>query len=235
MRFKARLLMRSSTRNSRLLLGRVLFLFWLISNPSSRLANSQVTEDDGLMSFFASEQQRGSVLTYTQSYTDDQNERVSYAGTLYTGIKLFKVDDCRISARVAVEDRYSGSIRRNHLGRVRFQPTGELTDDTVYEYDLNLADLSSDSVHDLRAVPAELNINTSFRCQEDLFCSLYWVQITATADKIAETRTVNGIQDLDKKTKSIVLPIASQELAIQGTRLLSAAIRACSTKSGAHE
>ena len=228
--------MRSSILKSRFLLGRAFYLLWLISNLSSRPANSQVTAEEGdLLSFFASEQQRGSVLTYRQSYIDDQKERVSYAGTLYTGIKLFKLDNCRMSARVAVEDRYSGSIRRRDWGRVRFQPTGELTDDTVYEYDLNLADLSSDGVHDLRAVPAELNINTTFRCQEDPFCNLYWVQITATANKVAETRTVNGIQDLDKKTKSIVLPIASQELAIQGTRLLSTAIRACSSNSSAHE
>jgi hypothetical protein len=227
--------MRSSIQKSRFLLGRVLFLLWLISNLSARPANSQVTPEGGdLLSFFASEQQRGSVLTYRQSYIDDQNEKVSYTGTLYTGIKLFKLNDCRMSARVAVEDRYSGSIRRRDLGRVRFQPTGELTDDTVYEYDLNLADLSPDGVHDLRAVPAELNINTTFRCQEDFFCNLSWVQITATANKIAETRTVNGIQDLDKKTKSIVLPMTSQELAIQGIRLLNGAIRACSTNSGAH-
>jgi hypothetical protein len=227
--------MRSSIQKSRFLLGRVLFLLWLISNLSARPANSQVTPEEGdLLSFFASEQQRGSVLTYGQSYIDDQNERVSYAGTLYTGIKLFKLNDYRMSARVAVEDRYSGSIRRRDLGRVRFQPTGELTDDTVYEYDLNLADLSPDGVHDLRAVPAELNINTTFRCQEDLFCNLSWVQITATANNIAETRTVNGIQDLDKKTTSIVLPMTSQELAIQGIRLLSGAIRACSTNRSAH-
>jgi|ERR1700733_5635029 hypothetical protein len=214
-------------------LGCATFLLCLISNLSSI---GQVTAEDGeLLSFIAAEQQRGSVLTYTQSYTDDQDERVSYTGTLYTGIQRFELHDCQMNARVAFEDRYSGRIGRRSLGRVHFQPTGELTDDTVYEYHLNLAELSSDGVHDLRAVPAELNINTSFRCLEDSFCNLYWVQVTATANKIAETRTVNGIQDLDKKTTSIVLPMASQELAIQGTRLLTAAIRACSTDSSAHE
>lgn len=230
------IVMKSSIQNGRFRLGRAVFLLWLISSLSSRPSNSQVTAEGGeLVSFFASEQVRGSVLTYRQSYTDDQNERVSYAGTLYAGINLFKLDDCQMSARVAVEDRYSGSVGRRGLGRVHFQPTGELTDDTFYEYRLNLADLSSDGVHDLRAVPAELNINTSFRCQEDPFCNLYWVQITATANKIAETRTVNGIQDINKKTTSIVLPMASHESAIQGTSLLTAAIGACSTSGSARE
>jgi hypothetical protein len=214
-------------------LGRAIFLLWLISNLSS---NAQETAEGGqLLSFIAAEQQRGSVLTYTQSYTDDQAERVSYTGTLYAGIQRFELHGCQMNVRVAFEDRYSGNIGRRSFGRVHFQPTGELTDDTVYEYHVNLAELSSDGVHDLRAIPAELNIKTSFRCLEDSHCNLYWVQIAATANKVAETRTVNGIQEPDKKTTSIVLPMASQELAVQGTRLLSGAIRACSTDSSAHE
>ena len=214
-------------------LGRAILLLWLFSNLSS---NAQETAEGGeLLSFIAAEQQRGSVLTYTQSYTDDQAERVSYTGTLYTGIQRFDLHDCQMNVRVAFEDRYSGRIGRRSFGRVHFQSTGELTDDTVYEYHVSLAELSSDGVRDLRAIPAELNTKTSFSCVEDSHCNLYWVQIAATANKVAETRTVNGIQDLDKKTTSIVLPMATQESAIQGTRLLSAAIRACSTGSSAHE
>jgi hypothetical protein len=189
-----------------------------------------VTPESGdLVSFIATEQQHGSVLTYTQSYTDDQNERVSYAGTLYTGIRLFKLDECQMMARVAVEDRFSGRIEHRTLGRIHFESTGELTDDTVYEYRLSLRDLSPDGIRELRAVPAEMNIKTTFRCEEDSFCNLYWVHVTAPDKKISETRTVNGIQNLDTKATSIVLPMASQELAVQGAKLFSAAIRACST------
>jgi hypothetical protein len=181
------------------------------------------------VSFIATEQQRGSVLTYTQSYTDDQKERVSYAGTLYTGIRFFKLDECQMIARVAVEDRFSGRIEHRNFGRLHFEPTGELTDDNVYEYRLSLRDLSPDGIQDLRAVPAEMNINTTFRCEEDGSCNLYWVHITASGNKIAKTRTVNGIQNLDTKATSIVLPMASQEFAVQGAKLFRAAILACST------
>ena len=192
-------------------------------------------EGGKLLDFIASEQQRGSVLTYAQSYADDHHERVSYTGTLYTGIHLFKLDECQVMARVVVEDRFSGTIEHQKLGRVHLEPTGELTDDTVYEYRLSLRELSSEGVHELRAVPAELDRNTTFRCQEDAFCNLYWIQITAPSDRIAETRTVNEIQNLDFRTTSIVLPISSQELAIQGAKLFSAAIRACSTNRSAHQ
>jgi hypothetical protein len=192
-------------------------------------------EGGELLSFIASEQQHGSVLTYTQSYTDDQHERVSYSGTLYAGIHAFKLDDCEMMARVAVEDRYSGTIGRRSFGRVHLEQTGELTDDTVYEYRLSLGDLSPDWVHAISAVPAQLNINTSFRCQEDSFCNLQWIHITAPAPKMAETRTVNGLQNLDSRVTSIVLPVSSQELAVRGARLFSALIRACSIKHNVHE
>ena len=107
--------------------------------------------------------------------------------------------------------------------------TTVLTDDTVYEYRLSLRGLSPDGIHELRAVPAEMNINTTFRCEEDRFCNLYWVHITAPGNKIAKTRTVNSIQNLDTKATSIVLLMASQEFAVLGEKLFRVAIRACST------
>ena len=230
MKFEWQFLIKISTRNGVFQLGRGVFLLCLISHLSSRLVDSQVTPEGGeLLSFIASEQQRGSVLTYTQHYTDDQNERVFYAGTLYTAIQRFKLDECQMIARVVVEDRFSGRIEHRSFGRVHFESTGELTDDTLYEYRLSLRDVSPDGVHDLRAVPAEMNNNTVFGCEEDRLCNLYWIHITAPDNKIAETRTVNGIQNLDTKATSVVLPMASQELAVQGAKLFGAAIRSCST------
>ena len=218
-----------STKKGRFRLGQTVFLLCLLSPFIFKTVDPQVTPGSGdLQSFIASEQQQGSVLTYTQSYTDDQNERVSYAGTLYTGIRLLKLDECQMIARVAVEDRFSGRIGHRSLGRVHYESTGQLTDDTVYEYRLSLRDLSPDGIQELRAVPAEMNINTTFRCEEDRFCNLYWIHITAPNNKITETRTVNAIRNLDTKATSIVLPMASQELAVQGAKLFSAAVRACS-------
>jgi hypothetical protein len=215
---------------------RAIFVLFTVANSASINVDAQTTPQGGeLLNFIATQQQRGSVLTYAQSYVDDENERVSYNGTLYAGISLFKLDECKVTARVAIQDRYSGAIEHRAFGRVHLEPTGPLKDDTVYEYRLNLGELSADAVHALGAIPAQLNLHTTVRCEEDRSCNLSWIQITAPDGKIAETKTVNGIQDVDAKAKAIVLPIASPEEAAQAAKLFNGAIRACSVNASAHK
>jgi hypothetical protein len=185
-------------------------------------AQAQMTPEGGeLVDFIAAEQQRGSVLTYAQSYVDDENEKVSYKGTLYAGIHHFKLDECKVTVRVDIQDTYSGAIEHRNFGRVHLEQTGELRDDTVYAYRFDLGELGADAVHALSAVPAQLNIHTTVRCEEDRSCNLSWIQIAPPNGGIAETRTVNGIQDLDSKAKAMVLPMASPETAGQAAKLFS--------------
>jgi hypothetical protein len=209
----------------------VLVLFAIAIN-----AQAQMTPEGGeLVDFIAAEQQRGSVLTYAQSYVDDENEKVSYKGTLYAGIHQFKLDECKVTVRVAIEDRYSGAIEHRNFGRVHLEQTGEQRDDTVYEYRFGLGELGTDAVHALSAVPGQLNIHTTIRCEEDRSCNLSRVQIMAPNTGMAETRTVNGIRDVDSKAKAIVLPMASPEAAAQAAKLFSVAIGACSVNASAHK
>jgi hypothetical protein len=211
-------------------LPRAVFVFLIITQvPGTNLYSQMSSEGGALLEFIASEQQHGSVLTYSQSYIDDENERVSYTGTLYTGIQLFKLDGCKVMARIAVEDRFSGTIEhQSGFGRVHTERTGYLTDDTVYEYRFSLGELSADGIHDFLAVPAQLSINTSVRCEEDRSCNLSWLRITAPHGEIAETRTVNGIQDIDSRVTSIVLPMMSPEIAANAAKLFRGAVGACS-------
>ena len=186
-------------------------------------------EGGALLEFIASEQQHFSVLTYTQSYLDDQHERVSYTGTLYEGIHSFKLNECEVVAQVAVQDRFSGAIEhRSGLGRVHYERTGELTDDTVYEYRFSLAKLNAGEITDSRARPVQFLSGTNFQCQEDRSCSLSWVRLRSQDPEISEIRTVNGIQDIDAKVSSIVLPMASAEIAANAVKVFSSAVRACS-------
>lgn len=214
----------------------VFFVLFVFANlPAIRL-DAQMTPASGeLLDFMTSEQQRGSVLTYAQSYLDDQNERVSYKGTLYVGIPLFKIDGCKVMARVAVQDRFTGAIEHRNFGRIRLEQTGELTDDTVYEYRFNLGDLSAEALHALDAVPGQLNRSTSVHCEEDRSCNLSWIQITAANRKIAETRTVNGIQDLDSNAESIVLPMASSDVAARAAKSFNLAIQSCLVNNSSHK
>jgi hypothetical protein len=209
----------------------VLVLFAVAIN-----AHAQMTPEGGeLIDFIAAEQQRGSVLTYAQSYVDDENEKVSYKGTLYAGIHHFGLDECKVTIQVAIQDTYSGAVEHKSFGRVHLEQTGELRDDTVYEYRFGLGELGADAVHAMSAVPGQLNIHTTLRCEEDRSCNLSWIQIAAPTSGMAETRTVNGIKDVDSKAKAIVLPMASPEAAAQAARLFRVAIGACSVNAGAHK
>jgi hypothetical protein len=197
---------------------------WLLRTHLSAQAIPEVAE---LAHFFASEQ-RFSVLTYSQTYMDDDHERVSYKGTLYNSIHSFGLKGCEVVADVAVEDRYSGAIQHKiGLGRVRYEQTGELTDDTVYEYRFSLTSLKANEIQDFRARPAEFSRDTNFQCQEDRLCELSWVRLTTRDTAINETRTVNGFQDLNRKVNVIALPTASAELAADVVKLFRGAVRAC--------
>jgi hypothetical protein len=196
--------------------------------PRPHLWSQVLPEGGALLNFVASERQRGAVLTYSQSYIDDQHEKVSYTGTLYTGIHLFRLDGCEVVARVNVEDRYSGAIlHKSGLGRVHIEQTGDLVDDTVYEYRFSLGKLNADEIHDLRAIPAQFAGNTNFRCEEDQSCHLSWVRITSRDHEISETRSVDGIQDIDSRVSSIALPMASPEIAANAAKLFAGAAQAC--------
>jgi hypothetical protein len=202
---------------------------WLLRTHLSAQAISEVAE---LAHFLASEQQRFSVLTYSQTYMDDDHERVSYKGTLYNAIRSVGLKGCEVVADVAVEDRFSGAIQHKiGVRRVRNEQTGELTDDTVYEYRFSLTSLNADEIQNFRARPAEFSRDTNYQCQEDRLCDLSWVRLTSPDAAINETRTVNGLQDLDRKVNVIALPIASAELATDVVKMFRGAVRACAANN----
>ncbi len=139
----------------------------LVIMTRSNLHAQMLPEGGALLEFIASEQQRFSVLTYAQSYLDDQHERVSYTGTLYEGIHSFKLSECEVVAQVAVQDRFSGAIEhRSGLGRVQYERTGELTDDTVYEYRFSLAKLDAGEITDPRARPVHSSAAQTFSARK---------------------------------------------------------------------
>jgi hypothetical protein len=213
-------------------LRRSVFMLAIMSCLSPADLRSQVLPEAGaLLEFTASAQQRFSVLTYSMSYMDDQHEKVSYSGTLYVGIHSFKLNECGVVAHVAVEDRFSGAIaHKSGLGRVRYEQTGALTDDTVYEYRFSLDKLDADEITAFRARPAQFLGDTNFQCEEDRSCDLSWLRLISQDGAISETKVVNGIQDTDIKVSSIALPMASPDLAANAAKLFSNAVRACAAR-----
>jgi hypothetical protein len=213
-------------------LKRSVFFLAIVTYLFPAELRSQVLPEAGaLLEFTASEQQRFSVLTYSQSYLDDQHEKVSYRGTLYIGIHSFKLNECGVVAHVAVQDRFSGAIaHKSGLGRVHYEQTGELTDDIAYEYRFSLDKLDADEITAFRARPAQFLGGTNFQCEEDSSCDLSWLRLISQDGEISETKAVNGIQDTDTKVSSIALPMASPDSAANAAKLFSNAVRACAAR-----
>jgi hypothetical protein len=87
--------------------------------------------------------------------------------------------------------------------------------------------LNPDEIEDFRARPAEFGSGTNFQCEEDRLCELSWVRLTSRDTAISETRTVNGLQDLNRRVNAIALPIATAELVADVVELFRGAVRAC--------
>jgi hypothetical protein len=210
-------------------LGAAFVLFAVTAFPVG-LRSQGLAAGNELLEFFESEQHRFSVLTYSQAYVDDEHEKVLYRGTLYAGIHSFALNGCEVVAHVAVEDRFSGAIQHKiGFGRARYEQTGELTDDTVYEYRFTLNQLNPEEIKNFRARPAEFLTDTNFECEEDRSCNFSWVRLVSRDTEMHESRTVNGIQNLSSNVKSIALPVASPQLAAEAVRVLQGAARACTT------
>jgi hypothetical protein len=178
--------------------------------------------------FISFEEKQLPVLTYSQSYVDDENEPVSYAGTLYTAIRAFTVEGCDVLARIVVQDRYSGSIQhRRVLGRTHEEYTGALRDDTVYEYRFSLSKLQPDGTTTLRAKPLQFASGTKVNCNEDSSCTLSWVRLESRNADISERVIVNDAQEFDRRVRSITLPMATPDEAINSAKLFDDAVQAC--------
>lgn len=210
--------------------GRFVLLALIACLIRAGLTAQVLPEAADLLQFFASERQHFSLLTYAQAYMDDQHERVSYKGTLYNAVHGFALKGCEVVAQVAVEDRFSGAIQhKTGLGRARYEQTGELVDDTVYEYRFSLSALNADQIGEFSARPAEFASSTNVQCQEDRSCQISWVRLASLDSGIHETRAVNGLEDLNRNVTVIALPAASSELANDAVTLFRRAVRACAS------
>ena len=80
--------------------------------------------ETSLLDALQNEQHAGTVLFYTQTYIDADNQRVAYSGSVYGFIKHVELKDCSLNIDFIVADRYSGVVKK--------QPTGSVEDDEEY-------------------------------------------------------------------------------------------------------
>jgi hypothetical protein len=195
----------------------LLALFFLASENT---LSSQSDHQQDLKSILVSEQQRYSLLTYSQHYRGHDNQAVDYSGTLYLRIESFSLDDCNLKINVVVQDNYSGSEKQQrHLHQTTLQ-TGKQSFTDRYTYQLNLKDFDSIEPEPISARPTQLHNDTGFVCQEDKACRLQWLRIKVAKPKIREIRIWNGFVAFDKPVSEITIPLTSSEIASQLAKTL---------------
>jgi hypothetical protein len=192
-------------------------------------AIAQVTLDgQRLKEFISTKTRQNPVLSYEQSYFDDDHARVLHRGTFYTAIQQFEINECTLKARVAAEHKFSGAIARNGiLGRAHVETIPEFSEISLQDYRVNLSEVDADEVHELQAIPGEIGPHRGIHCEGEPLCNLSWVQLIAPRGSFSVSRVVNGFARSDTNVQALVLPVSSSEAARTTVSLLQNAIRQC--------
>jgi len=157
--------------------------------------------ESSLQDTLHAEEQTGTVLFYTQSYVDSDNQRVNYHGSVYGFIKNAELKDCSLNVDFILADHFSGVVKK--------QPTGSLEDDELYSATIPLTHILALSLVD--APPTAIANGTNSVCATRPSCAFTWLKITAKDSSIRETRTTNGWLDFAGNTKTFFLPISTPD------------------------
>lgn len=171
-----------------------------------------------------------SVLTYTQRYIDDHNERVVYHGTIF--LQLFKVslDECDLELGVRVQDKFTGTVTKDGFFRVETTFIGQTSQTFSYRYLLSLKDVQGATAAALDSRPAQLLSETEYNCDEEPACKIHWLDMKLPTALIRETRETDGLVDFDKKVSEITIPMSSRQAAQTAATTLEELLAACRSK-----
>jgi hypothetical protein len=191
--------------------------------------HSEITsEAKALIDFISAEEQQGALLTYTQSYANAHNERGFYTGTLYTGIRRFSLDGCKVTVSIVSQNRSTGVISTRKSFRAdRVENTGLLVHDVVLEYRFALDELAEKEIQSFAARPSQLRSGTKFECEWNAKCELPWIRLTSTSRAIQIGRKDDGFQYPSTTVTTVALPMAAGDSAARGAKLFKDAVRAC--------
>jgi len=190
---------------------------------------SENLDHDALQKLLTEESKRWSVLSYSQLYIYGKSEPVQYTGTVFLKIGSFSLDDCELKISVVVQDKYVGTEeqRRSFGGAPIHKETRKLSESYQYSYRMNLNDVDPARIDTPFSRPAQLLENTKLSCSEEKSCNLAWVRVVTRRPSIAETRVVDGFEDVNEMTRQMILPMTSKEVASQIAKVLQNSATAC--------
>jgi hypothetical protein len=160
--------------------------------------------ESSLQDALQAEEHAGTVLFYTQSYVDSDNEPVTYQGSMYGFIKDATLDGCSLNIDFILADRYSGVVKK--------QSTGALEDDEEYSAAIPFTHNLASSLSLVDAPPAAIAKGTNSVCATRPSCAFTWLKINAKDSFIRETKTTNGLMDFAGNTRTFFLPISSPDV-----------------------
>lgn len=171
---------------------------------SGQMEMQRVPAASNLVDAIEAEAKRGAYLSYTQSYVDSENERVSYRGSIHGAIKRVEVDGCTLNVTVEIVDYFSGVVDRDRIG-----PQEERS---FYTVSFTLTNAIANALTIVEARPTQLANGTKFSCAANSSCTFAWLVIQAKDQVIKETRTTNRLVDFNGNTKRFLVPLSSADV-----------------------
>jgi hypothetical protein len=184
------------------------------------------------MAPLANETSKWSMLTYTQRYTDDEDESVFYQGTLFVQLSKVSLEGCDLKLSVHVQDRFTGTIRKQQAFRVKTTDLRQQSETFDYEYLLKLADIRQLEEKVLVGRPAQIQSHTGFICEEQPSCELTWLDVKAPSPLIREVRTKDDNIDFDEMVNEITIPSSSRQTAQDSATAVKELVAGCHSTAG---
>jgi hypothetical protein len=184
------------------------------------------------MTPLTNETAKWSVLTYTQRYTDDDDENVFYQGTLFVQLSKVSLEGCDLKLSVHVQDRFTGTISRQGALHVKTTDLGQRSETFNYDYLLKLADLQQLEDQVLVGRPVQIPAHTGYICKEQPSCELTWLDVKLPGPLINEARERDGVVDFDEMVKEITIPMSSRQAAQDSATALQELVAGCHPTTG---
>lgn len=175
------------------------------------------------------ETSKWTVLTYTQRFTDDEKEQVTYTGTLFLQLTSVSLSSCDLKLAVRVQDKYTGTTIGQKARSVKRTELAPKTQTFTYTYLLRLGDLQQLETAALQGRPAQFQARTGYACDGNSSCVIPWLDVKLPEARIKETRDADSFTDFDEMVKEIDIPMSSRQAAQEAATQLTALASECRT------
>jgi hypothetical protein len=193
----------------------------------SEILFAENAADNELAKLLIEESKAWSVLTYSQLYIYDKKDPFQYTGTVFLQINSFAIHDCELKLGVEVQDKFVAEDERPQRRKAVRGRTTPISNTFHYSYALNLKDVDPRHIDTVFTRPRQLDENTRLTCHEEPTCNISWLRVTTIPSVIKEQRILNGFLDVNQVVNEMLVPITSNDRALQLALALHNSALAC--------